>query len=185
MQEFETKKSAVDLTDMAIGIIVLGIVVSIGAIILVNYRDAQEDVIPSATTANESITTVNEQGDVLAATKAAVCYKSTSICINETNVVIAPGNYTVTKSLCSATIKTTAAVTAPYNDTTYKCTYTGGNASDPRWALANNASVGIGEYGNWFKIIVIVAVATVVLALLFMAFGRGSMSGGGGIGGTY
>ena len=33
------KKSAVDLTDLAIGIVVLGIVVSIGATILLNVRD--------------------------------------------------------------------------------------------------------------------------------------------------
>ena len=33
------KKSAVDLTDLAIGIVVLGIVVSVGATILINVRD--------------------------------------------------------------------------------------------------------------------------------------------------
>ena len=33
------KQSAVDLTDLAIGIVVLGIVVSIGATILLNVRD--------------------------------------------------------------------------------------------------------------------------------------------------
>ena len=33
------KNSAVDLTDMAIGIVVLGIIVSIGANILINVRD--------------------------------------------------------------------------------------------------------------------------------------------------
>lgn len=35
----EFKKNAVDLTDMAIGIVVLGIVVTIGATILINVRD--------------------------------------------------------------------------------------------------------------------------------------------------
>lgn len=35
----EFKKNAVDLTDLAIGIVVLGIVVSIGATILLNVRD--------------------------------------------------------------------------------------------------------------------------------------------------
>ena len=35
----ELKKQAVDLTDLAIGIVVLGIVVSIGATILLNVRD--------------------------------------------------------------------------------------------------------------------------------------------------
>jgi len=36
------QKSAVDLTDLAIGIVVLGIVVSVGATILVNVRDTND-----------------------------------------------------------------------------------------------------------------------------------------------
>ena len=38
-KEMEYKRSAVDLTDLAIGIVVLGIVVTIGATILLNVRD--------------------------------------------------------------------------------------------------------------------------------------------------
>jgi len=91
-QTLEMKNSAVDLTDLAIGIVVLGIVVTVGATILINVRDTN-----------------------------------------------------------------TAGSTA-YN-------------------LADDAAVGISEYGNWFKIIVIVGVAAVVLSLIFMAFGRSS--GGG------
>jgi len=90
------KKPAVDLTDLAIGIVVLGIVVSVGATILINVRD------------------------------------------------------------------TSTANTTAYN-------------------LADDAATGIAEYGNWFKIIVIVGVAAVVLSLIFMAFGRG---GGTGTSGT-
>jgi len=37
--EFKMKNSGVDLTDLAIGIVVLGIVVTIGATILLNVRD--------------------------------------------------------------------------------------------------------------------------------------------------
>lgn len=88
------KKSAVDLTDLAIGIVVLGIVVSVGATILINVRDTN--------TAN------------------GVAYN-----------------------------------------------------------LSNSAAVGIAEYGNWFKIIVIVGVAAVVLSLIFMAFGRNQGEGVG------
>lgn len=84
--EYELQKSGVDLTDLAIGIVVLGIVVTVGATVLVNVRD--------------------------------------------TNTV---------------------------NDIAYN--------------LANDAATGLAEYGNWFKIIVIVGVAAVVLSLIFMAFG--------------
>jgi hypothetical protein len=93
MQELKCKKSAVDLTDLAIGIVVLGIVVSVGATILINVRDTN-----------------------------------------------------------------TSGSTA-YN-------------------LSDKAAVGLAEYGNWFKIIVIVGVAAVVLSLIFMAFGRRGGEGG-------
>ena len=88
------KKGAVDLTELAIGIVVLGITVSVGATVLVNVRDTN--------TAN------------------GVAYN-----------------------------------------------------------LSNSAAVGLGEYGNWFKILVITGVAAVVLGLIFMAFGRAG--GGGGV----
>jgi hypothetical protein len=87
MQTLEYRKSAVDLTDLAIGIVVLGIVVSVGATILVNVRD------------------------------------------------------------------TNTANTISYN-------------------LADDAATGLAEYGNWFKIIVIVGVAAVILSLIFLAFGN-------------
>jgi len=94
--EMQYKKSAVDLTDLALGIVVLGIVVSVGATILVNVRDTND------------------------------------------------------------------ADTVSYN-------------------LADDAATGLAEYGNWFKIIVIVGVAAVILALIFLAFGRGA----GSVGSTY
>lgn len=93
MQKLETKTSAVDLTDLAIGIVVLGIVVSVGATILINVRD------------------------------------------------------------------TSTAGTASYN-------------------VSDKAAQGLAEYGNWFKIIVIVGVAAVILSLIFMAFGRRGGEGG-------
>lgn len=90
--KMSVKKQAVDLTDLAIGIVVLGIVVSVGATILINVRD--------------------------------------------TNTT---------------------------NGTAYN--------------LADSAATGIAEYGNWFKIIVIVGVAAVVLSLIFMAFGKSGQGG--------
>ena len=92
--ETKFRKNPVDLTDLAIGIVVLGIVTAIGATVLINVRDTN--------TANDSA----------------------------------------------------------YN-------------------LANDAATGLAEYGNWFKIIVIVGVAAVILSLIFMAFGRRGGGGGG------
>lgn len=93
MQNALLKKSAVDLTDLAIGIVVLGIVVSVGATILINVRDTN-------------------------------------------------------------------------------------TANGTAWNVSDKAASGLAEYGNWFKIIVIVGVAAVVLSLIFMAFGRRGGTGG-------
>ena len=89
MKFMNKKGAAVDLSDLAIGIVVLGIVVSVGATVLINVRDT------------------NTSGDV------------------------------------------------SYN-------------------VSEKAAIGLGEYGNWFKILVIVGIAAVILGLIFMAFGRGS-----------
>ena len=87
----KTKKGAVDLSGMAIGIVILGIVASVGATVLINVRD------------------------------------------------------------------TNTANTAAYN-------------------ISDDAAAGLGEFGYWFKIIVIVSVAAVILGLIFMAF-RGPAGG--------
>lgn len=104
--EYKLQKSAVDLTDLAIGIVVLGIVVSVGATILVNVRDTNYTLSP----------TCNETSGILHGCGSA------------------------------------------YN-------------------VADAAATGLAEYGNWFKIIVIVGVAAVVLSLIFLAFG--GRTGGG------
>ena len=45
-------------------------------------------------------------------------------------------------------------------------------ASTASYNVSDKAAQGLAEYGNWFKIIVIVGVASVILGLIFMAFGR-------------
>jgi len=96
MLERMYKKSAVDLTDLALGVVVLGIVVSVGVTILTNIRDTNQP-------------------------------------------------------------------------------------NSPAYNITNMAANGLAEYGNWFKIIVIIGVAAVILALIFMAFGKGSNT----VGSTY
>ena len=51
-------------------------------------------------------------------------------------------------------------------------------ANNIAYNLADDAATGLAEYGNWFKILVIVAVAAVVLGLIFMAFGRQAATAG-------
>ena len=88
-----SKRGITDLSEFAIGIVILGIVVSIGATVLINVRDTN--------TANST----------------------------------------------------------PYN-------------------LSDKAATGLGEYGNWFKILVIVAIAGAILSIIFASFRFRGAAGG-------
>ena len=46
------------------------------------------------------------------------------------------------------------------------------------YAVANDAELGLGEFGNWFKIIVIVGIASVILFLIISSFSRPDKIGG-------
>ena len=89
---------------------------------------------------------------------------------NNTGSAVGSGNYTFTvNDFGTGTLSNaTASMIAPWN-----VTYSWYNTSRSDWTVANQAALGLGEYGNWFKIIVIVGVASLVLALIFMAFGKG------------
>lgn len=169
------KKQAVDLTDLALGIVVLGVVVSIGTVILINMRDNRLTELDTTIIRNETMNANN--GDYFSGT----WYKSTINCLNGTTgtTVVDPSNYSVTVNNIDGTayfINTTTQIV--YNGSTHRCSYYIYNTNRSDWSLANKSAIGISEYGNWFKIIVIVGVAALVLALIFMAFGRSS----GGIG---
>jgi len=174
------QKKAIDLTDLALGIIILGVVVSIGATILITQRDSRLTDLPVITTHNETLTTVTETGEVL----ANRWVKSVDTCSNATGgEVMQSGNYTITISSLDGG-GTVSAAAVQYNNTDWNCTYQWYNISQPDWALANDASIGLAEYGDWFKIIVIVGVAAVVLALIFMSFGKNA-GRSEAIGGSY
>lgn len=170
----EYKKSAIDLTDLALGILVLGIVVTIGATILVDMRDSRLDELSTFVTYNETITGSNSTASDLTNTWV----KSVDTIYNATDgTVVGSGNYTLSVSSVDGT-GSVLVNGATYNGESLNVTYTSYNTSRSDWSLANNASLGLNEYGNWFKIIVIVGVAAVILALIFMAFGRGQGSVG-------
>jgi hypothetical protein len=165
--ESKVKKSAIDLTDLAIGIVVLGIAVTIGSVLLINMRDTRLTDLPTVTTTNET-TFINKTADTLANQWVA----SVTSCTNSSGFAIPTTNYTVTIDSIGGTATITNATATAYAEA--KCTYAWYNTSQADWALADDAATGIGEFGNWFKIITIVGVAAVVLSLIFMAFGRGS-----------
>jgi hypothetical protein len=169
------RKSAVDLTDLALGILILGITVVIGARILINYRDNRLTDLSTGTVVNESV--AMSGGDQLSTS----WYRGIDACVNATGTggaVVPSTYYTVTVDSVNgyATVTNSTA-----HDQTLNCTYSYYDTTEAQWALPNNASLGLAEYGNWFDIIVIVGIAGLILALIFMAFGRNS----GGEGVTY
>lgn len=169
------KKSAVDLTDLALGIVVLGIVVSIGAVILLNVRDTRLTELPVVTT-TANITGSNTTGTAL----GNPYYKGFTSLVNATNTsqTVPASNYTIS-DVNTVTGKATLTVNgATWNGKSMTVTYTSYNTSQADYAVADDAATGLAEYGNWFKIIVIVGVAAVILALIFMAFGRGAATVG-------
>ena len=151
---------------MAIAVLILGIAASIGSVVLLGIRDTAPT---TAYTSNETTAT--------AVTDARYTYftnrgcTGVSSCTNQTNGhAIAAVNYTAsiptaTDGYCGVT-----AVEAKFNNSIWYCTYSGENTSSTAYKLANDASIGVGEYGSWFKILVIVAVAAVILGLIFIAF---------------
>lgn len=167
-----TKKSAVDLTDLAIGIVVLGVTVVIGASILLNVRDSQLTDL-ALNSASQNVTGSNTTATQL----TNAWYNGLTSVVNQTNIsqVVPASNYTITTN--AATGKASILVNgATWNAKGMTVTYTHYDTTDERFSLPDSAATGLAEYGNWFNILVIVGIAAVILALIFMAF---SNRGGG------
>lgn len=172
------KNSAVDLTDLAIGIMVLGITVSIGAVILIGVRDSQTSEIDTYAVTNENFATATTSNNL-----SVVGVKTITAVTNSTSGLAVPTtNYTTTTSVPGAVGSVNVLAASEYTGKGINVSYTAYNTTDPRYKLANDATLGIAEYGNWFDIIVIVGVAGLILALIFMAFGNTRNEG---VGGTY
>ena len=168
--EYKISKHAVDLTELAVGIILLGIVVSIGATIIINVRDSRLSDLDTVTTYNETVTPTRATH---LANKWGIGV--TRIYNHTTGEVILTGNYSVSISEVDGLItlsNATASNSYGYGANSWNVTYNWYNTSRADWKLADEAATGLAEYGNWFKIIVIVGVAAVVLSLIFMAFSR-------------
>lgn len=166
------KKSAIDLTDLAVGIIVLGIVVSIGGAVLINYRDARLTDVSTYSTVNETANfTINPTNAL-----ANGWFQSITQVTNFSDgATIASSEYTVTTDAFGTATLANTTDTYPF---AWNVTYSSYNTSQTDYALANDAAVGLGEFGNWFKIIVIVGIAALVLSLIFMSFGNRGQSTG-------
>jgi len=168
------KKPAVDLTDLALGIVVLGIVVAIGATLLSTYQDSKLTDLTTYLTVNETVDFTTDGSNQL-----ANGYFQSIIQVMNTSdsAIITSGNYSVSVDVFGKATLTNLTDTFPFEwDVTYSAYNTTSRAD---YTLIGDANTGLAEFGNWFKILVIVGVAAVVLSLVFLAFGgRGQGSGG-------
>jgi hypothetical protein len=156
----------VDLTDLALGIIVLAIVVTIGASIMINIRDTSLTKSNVVTTKGEALTFTGNTATLTNKWGKGVI----SVQNQSAGVPLSATNYTVSTNTVDGTITITNLTS--YNQP-WSVNYTWYNTSSrPDYTVSNQAATGLAEYGNWFKIIVIVGVAAVILSLIFMAFGR-------------
>jgi len=177
------RNTAVDLTDLAIGVLILGITVAIGARILSLYASAQRTNLDTITISNESVI-LNQSSagnDALANTwviDISRCVSNiTGTGTQPVNSTILEANYTLSISQVDGSATITNATATNFNDAA--CTYSTYNTtSRVDYTLANDSVLGLAEYGNWFDIIVIVGIAGLILSLIFLAFGnRGQETG--------
>jgi len=167
------RNSAIDLTDLALGILILGITVTIGANVLIGLRDSRLEDLSVLSTLNETNTSTVTDLSGSEWQLANIWGIEVSYCHNATGLeseIIGTGNYTVNID-AGGNIEVTN-LTMESSANSWNCSYNYYDTTDTQWALPNSAAVGIGEYGNWFDIIVIVGVAAVILSLIFMAFGN-------------
>ena len=134
----------------------------------------------------DTYSTVNESADFTTASSndlANVWFKNIDSVVNTSNgASISSGNYSLVVNEANG-VGTISNLTNtfPFG---WNVSYTSYNTtSRVDYTLAGDAALGLAEYGDWFDIIVIVGIAAVILALIFMAFGGRSNSGD--LGGSY
>lgn len=171
------KKGAVDLQELAVAVVILGIVVAIGATIIITMRNNTVTNLPSYLVRNETVTVTgtSTSGGVAL---SSIWVRSIDLVTNSTGgQVYTSGNY-------SSSINSGTGVATFFNATsklpaTWNVSYTVYNVSDPQYAIPNNAAIGLSQYGNWFPILVIVGIAAVVIALILSAFSNRATGGEG------
>jgi len=160
------KKGQVNtLAPAILALVFAAVVLVFGLVITQELRDV--DVIKySATVTNESGCYINATGYTLGAEEGAKTdsFAITSVYNNTDGIIILSGNYTVDSStgvVTNATSTTWADVNITY---TYQ---TGGEA----WDSANDTIVGLGTFADFWELIVLAIVITIVIGLLLVVFG--------------
>ena len=116
------RNTAIDLTDLAVGIMVLGLVVSIGANIMINIRDNRLTDLTTLTTSDETIAAT----DATAGTNLANSWLNGVTTVNNatgSGETLTAANYTVTTDPISGIGNLVFNALSAYNGTDVNVTY--------------------------------------------------------------
>jgi len=147
------KMANINLSEFAIGIVILGIVAAIGTTVLIDMRDTQ---LTDTDTSSLTSQTFDEPTAAWTYLDTTDWVKSLDGVWNDTTGdTIGAGNYTFTindygQGYINAS--TIGATELGEQSGTWSVNYSVYNKSDPRFSIADDAATGLLEYGNWFKI---------------------------------
>ena len=170
MRKFINKKGQVGAMAPAIlTLVVAGIILVLGVIILQEMRDTDTFTKAiSGTVSNEVITTVTETGENLAKATAPAGVCTVTAVTNSTSATAIPStNYTATN--CNVKYSSVGNGQG-FNNSNWNVTYTY-TEGDEAYRGTNDTIVGLGSFGDFWTIIVLAIVASIVIGLILMSFG--------------
>ena len=161
-----SKKGQLDtLGPTVLALIFAAIILVFGLIISQELRDVEVVSVVDGVEANETGGSITSSGYTLeSSTAPAFASPSISAIVNATDgTTVSTGNYTLTGNVVyNATVWNWGDVNIAY-------TYTrGGEAYD----AANQTIVGLGTFADFWEIIILAVIITIVIGLLLMTFGR-------------
>ncbi len=172
------KKGQVNtLAPAILALVFAAIVLVFGIIIVQSLRDVDTLNDIAVTITNETVATVNfETATAVAhATKCGFSAFSVTEAINETGNVIVPAtNYTAVAATGTIIfIGTDAGENFGFNNTDWDVTYTY-KWGDTACEQANLTVVGLGTFADFWEIIVLAVIISIVIGLLLVIFGGAS-----------
>jgi len=172
MKTLKNKKAQVQTIAPSIMMLVLaGLILIVGLIMTQELRDL--DTLKFSTTiSNETLTTVSNITVETVANTGAAGFSafSVSTITNATDgVVIDSGNYTVGSA--GTIIATDGGALSTFNNTDWNATYSY-NSGGQAYISANDTVVGLGSFADFWEIIILAIVISVVIGLLLIVFGQ-------------
>lgn len=173
MKEFSSKQAQVQtITPAVLALTLAAVVLVFGIIITQELRDV--DMLKYSTTVgNETLTTVSNLSVETVAYSTTPGFSNFAVIImtNATDgVVIQSGNYTI-NAAAGTVIATVAGTLTTFNNTNWNVTYSYDSATDA-YIGANATVIGFATFGDFWEIIVLAIVISVVIGLLLIVFGQ-------------